>query len=609
MRNQFLLSLFAAFTVSAVMLAGCGSSSGTQSSEAEEYSSEPENSTLDPDSAADGGTEDSVLSRSIAGIAGGKSLAGKAAMAATEGEEEADLKEIPAESEEETNLDVDDLDEWDMAEYTYHLGTREEWEWLDADDGIGTTMNMNLQYLVIEQEYDEYGNEIPAEEGTSGVEKAIEDINNRITDDNEAFRSEYKEDAQERYDELKDSEDYYYSGYANEETLTISRADSHCLSVVRDHYINLSGAHGYTETTAYTYDAKTGQRLKVTDFVTSRDPLASLITMKLLKTHESMEFNNVSEDSPETDLLIAIQKLMQGDEYYEGDNDLHYVTWYPVSGGMKFVFNQYDLGPYAAGQFVCTLMAEDYPDLFQDEYLYGPDNYAEKISLYEGYNVDGKELLIGENETDEYSIDAVYVDYGEEHLEIEVWGYGVKAYLMTVPAGKYLYLDVTTDNDWHNIYVVELGGRKLEAIEIQGLGFSSDPLDPDHVMLETRTEALSSFSIKRSYHLDAASGGELLPNEKMFQVIKYDENSPVFTLKQDAELKILDDLETGATHTEKIKKGTTMEMIRTDNESISDCMTEDGKTIRFTIDMSEWPFRIDGKYDVEDLLDGTIFVG
>lgn len=498
----------------------------------------------------------------------------------------------------------------DAAEYTYYLETERRYQWFDDENGSGFSVaDLEYDLLKFEEEYDVYGEKVSST-AVPGAEKALKTINQDTLDNYDAFNEEHVPEAQEWFDGLSEEEKESSGHYEDDNYLTVVRADSRCLSVVRDHYQYMAGAHGYNRTTAYSFDASTGKRLGIADVAADTDKLADILAKVLLETHEPAEFNDVADgDEAASDLSKKIRKLMDGDEYYEGDNDLHYVTWYADNGGVGFVFNQYDLGPYAAGQFRCTLMARDYPDLFLENYIYGPESYSEEISLYEGYTVQGKELLIGEHENEYEMIETVQIHYGDDVLDLEVWGYDVKTFLMTVPDGKFLYLDVSGDNDWHNLYVIDLNGDGLEAKEMEGFGFGISPINPERVILFTRTNLMTTYGVKRSYCLDPSEGGLFKPNETYFTIIRYDANGPVFTMKNDTELNVLDDADSDAVHSETVKKGTTMEMVRTDNESVVDCRTDDGRLIRFTVDDSEWPQRIDGTYSLEDLLDGTLFAG
>lgn len=489
------------------------------------------------------------------------------------------------------------------AKYTYYLRTEKNHDFLNADDGSYRTIAA-VSYDVLEAESDIETKEVPA-----AVVKAVAAVNADTENISGSFFSEEGENAQEYYNSLSDDEKESFGGFADDNALLVVRADSRCFSLIRNHYRNLAGAHGYTRTTAYSFDAETGQKLTATDIVADTDSLAGILAQELLKTHVPAEFNDVSEDNPQEELTARIQALMDGDDSYDGDNDLHYVTWYVDQGGISFVFNQYDLGPYAAGQFKCTLKAVDYPELLKTEFLYGPENYGQELSLASEYEVDGEMLEIYAETAEYRMVERVHVTLGEKEDDFEVWGYNIRPFLMTVSAGKYLYIDMTTDNDWHVIYSYDLGAGELEAKEMNGLGFRDIPTDPDNMILSTRVSLMSSLPSIRSYSLSPAQDGFPEPNEDYFTVIGFESGIPVFTLKQDAELNILDDPESSSTHKETVTKGTTMQMIRTDNESVADCLTSDGRYIRFTVDESDWPQKIDGLYDLEDLLDGVIFVG
>lgn len=177
MKKRFLLSLCAALIVPGILLSGCGSSSiadsaAVEESAAGEDASDDDSTTgedLADESSGEGESEETASSRS-----GRSSLADKLARAAQETDEddnENDDEERDASSVNEDEEDVseresadddadDEEDEWSLAEYTYYLGIKDEYEWVDSDDGDGILMNLLLQYLEIEPQYDKYGEEL-----------------------------------------------------------------------------------------------------------------------------------------------------------------------------------------------------------------------------------------------------------------------------------------------------------------------------------------------------------------------------------------------------------------------------------------------------------------
>ena len=114
-------------------------------------------------------------------------------------------------------------------------------------------------------------------------------------------------------------------------------ADEKYISFRAEEYSYTGGAHGNTEITVGTIDRKTGRRLRIADFV-SADKLPKLT--KIL--HEK------------------VIKKLGGKENLQGEV-LAIENFCVVKGGLKFVYNEYEVACYAAGAIEVVVSFDEMP--------------------------------------------------------------------------------------------------------------------------------------------------------------------------------------------------------------------------------------------------------
>jgi hypothetical protein len=531
-----------------------------------------------------------LLTAASCGSAGGVHEADSAAVSETEDRGEQDSGQEKSDGSSEASEAAESSEENSGAiDYSFRLSSQRVVDSAYSEDGN--------HHLLVKSEYDLLS---AAEEdensGDTGIVRGILDqINQDTQDQTGSFVSENKGTAQEQY-ESQGGE--YFGNYENDNDLTVERADSRVLSVVRENYVYTGGAHGYSATTAYSYDAETGERLKLADVLTSTENIVKILSDELVKQNASEKFDFGTDE-----LEQNVQKLMDGDEYYNGDNDTHYVTWYVGDDGVHFVINAYDLASYAAGKFYAVLRKEEYPDLLVGRYTDGPENSISRIAAYETEEIDGKNLSVLYDD-DGSEVNSATVNYGEASAKVDVYG-EVQQYLVRTGGRKFLYLNVKTSNDWQSLSIVDLDSPNLAITGFAEGFYDSIPINPDDMILSTRTNLMSTAQISRSYR--AGENGIPEPNEPMYKVTVYPEIW--LTLTQEARFDVLESPEAEATVGKTFSKGTRFRLWRTDNEKIMDCEAEDGSYVRFTVDQDQYPQKINGKYDLEQLFSGTFFAG
>ena len=114
-------------------------------------------------------------------------------------------------------------------------------------------------------------------------------------------------------------------------------ADEKYISFRAEEYSYTGGAHGNTEITVGTIDRKTGRRLRIADFV-SADRLPELTKI----------------------LHVKVVTKLGGKEKLQGEV-LPIENFCVVKGGLKFVYNEYEVACYAAGAIEVVVSFNEMP--------------------------------------------------------------------------------------------------------------------------------------------------------------------------------------------------------------------------------------------------------
>ena len=117
------------------------------------------------------------------------------------------------------------------------------------------------------------------------------------------------------------------------------------VTVSIDSYVFTGGAHGITKTQQLVFDAVTGKQLALADFFVSgfESALDKLIERR---------FRQMKGLTP--------TEALNGQKGGLFENTIHHNENFAVTGsGIRFVYNQYEIAPYAVGQVIIDLSFDD----------------------------------------------------------------------------------------------------------------------------------------------------------------------------------------------------------------------------------------------------------
>lgn len=437
--------------------------------------------------------------------------------------------------------------------------------------------------------------------------------------------------------------------------MSVARADSRVVSLMTRYSDYLGGAHGMFYTDGINFDSETGKKLSLKDIFVSTDKLPGILENKLLKKYGRNAFFNAEQEG--TSIFAPIIEAREENAGTEADvgkgtdagteatagtetdvEDSGTVTlreeeytWCVTNDGVVFYFAPYLLGPYASGEFECLIPFRQ-KNLFQPVYTETAKKYVRELawdfedelggSLSCQADLDGdgmqEKLFIDRTACDEYGSDFnVKITYKGKKWSNQIHGFSFSPVLLHLEDGRnYLYLGVTMENDYPEMYVFSLSKKGVKKVGSKNLGFhgeedgeeqyfTSMPANPDEFKLDTRLDTLSTYTGWKKYHV--GKNGMPVADMTYYRT----ESSITMTSIRSMKLAIVNE-KGKKIKTKKIPKGTKFRFYRTDAKKYVDMKLPDGKICRLHIggkggDWSESQ-KVEGK-PLDQTFEGFMFAG
>ncbi len=383
----------------------------------------------------------------------------------------------------------------------------------------------------------------------------------------------------------------------SENKLYIQRADANLVSFLEYGYIYSGGAHPNHYYLGYNYDPVTGEELELSDVLTDVDALAEILYEKLSAKYSDGMFLG---DSLKTVL----------EEY-----DISYYQWTMDYQGITFWFSPYDIAAYAAGPLSAKIYFWEEPELFCEPYADAPEHYAVMLPKWLKLDFD---LTEGDEQTDyveifdqldyygSYNMFAIAVN-NEQYTDEINYAYEFEPYLVHTGGKNYIYYISHSDGEYHTINGLDINGtikqisqrsdtqpdyQYIETAENKGVVYTEVINNPDYFTLSTNFQLLGTRGAVADYQID----------ENGF-LQKLDDNY-TFTYGMDLTSAIplkMTDRTNG--QTTELPAGTVFTPLITDGETWVELLTQDGKVYRVTVDVSDWPYTVNGMPEEECFTD------
>lgn len=190
--------------------------------------------------------------------------------------------------------------------------------------------------------------------------KEAEDWEKSFTEETDEYLTwateEFTENGAERF------EDMNYSNYGS---YWVARADQSIVSFFHSYDNYTGGAHGMYGATGETFDAKTGEKLMLSDVLTDLSKVQERVKEAILK-----EYGDEAEELfYDLDASLAVYDVSLTEITVDPAQEYGYsypYDWGLNEEGIEFYFGPYELTAYAGGAQDVTIKYADYPDWFRE---------------------------------------------------------------------------------------------------------------------------------------------------------------------------------------------------------------------------------------------------
>ncbi|MBQ0145995.1 MAG: DUF3298 domain-containing protein, partial [Lachnospiraceae bacterium] len=212
------------------------------------------------------------------------------------------------------------------------------------------------------------------------------------------------------------------------------------------------GQHGEYVTDGFTYSTQTGSVLAPADIFTEKGAMLEALKKELKKKTDA-DYFNLDEDlnmySFETSYLsgsIAFNILVTND-------------------GIIFIFNPYEIAPYASGQIEVMLPYAEYADIIKPEIRKVPASYVTPLKPYVATSAGGHKITLNPQYSQYNDIEKINLDIDGTVTSFDTRTYHIDAYIAKEGDATYVYAFEDSDDDvtFYQKFAVKDG--KAEEVE------------------------------------------------------------------------------------------------------------------------------------------------
>ena len=435
----------------------------------------------------------------------------------------------------------------------------------------------------------------------SGLENALESKNEKFRREaNNAF-----ERLQAEVRQYADINDENFTGYSDEQSLFVIRADDRILSLGGTAWTYTGGAHPQYTFTALNFDTETGRELSVRDI--AKDPVALMDKVKeiLAQQYPGMEENLIDS----------------ADMVSEGVADT--TGWTMGYDCFTIRFGAGQLGAYAQGAQIISVPFAGNEALFNEKYLSIPDSYGyEMMERYTDLDANGDgalehlEMSPQMNE-DGYFFDSLKISLGGNVFSDECTdAYDFTPYIVRANNKTFLYVQYACIDDYNETAVFDitggtavLSGRvpyRIHKIydEETGESYRFVLSDPEYAVIGTRSDVLGTNNAYGYIHV--GEDGMPVLDDGLYLIREVQDGYPM-TLKRDIEAERIDPETKESAGTIMLPAGLTVDPYRTDLTTFVEVTTENGDLVRFSYTPG-WPNYVNG-IDTEEVFNNIMYAG
>ena|GEM_PF-234269 len=380
--------------------------------------------------------------------------------------------------------------------------------------------------------------------------------------------------------------------------IQLTRYDSNIFSLLID-TVTVDNTASSEELRGVNISSSTGKELKITAVLKD----ANTLYEKLMSDHDFVD--NYDDIDNFSEKLKSV--LTEPDAFTDGENKNSDVAW-SLSNGALMIY-MLENTKYGKQSVSIPIDYIKYKEFFKSDILTLPDDYAFKIipDREMSVNIGGTERSVEVDEDiDEYGVlqeVELKIDGVKREYKDDSYSYGITyAYIFKKGNFVYLYLELTYDNDYRSIKVIDLN-KNGEQSDIKECFADTAPLNPNKFYLGERVATISTVNVERKYTLGEEGSPKALEN--YFTIV-----TPVrFVAKTELSGERLKGINGNYDSSITIPVGILLTPVGSDNETFTDYSTSSGDIIRIPMQKSsDGEITINGR-DVRDVFDGTFFAG
>lgn len=425
------------------------------------------------------------------------------------------------------------------------------------------------------------------------------ELSKSVSQFNEVHHKTCKKECKEYLAEAKEMHELEPEGspYSISHNAEVERSDQAIFSTSYCTELYRGGAHGGSVCGGATFDTKTGKKLNLKDVITDMD------------AYEQMAVPFVTEQVEEFygELLFP--------EYEETiKKTINKPNWMLTNYGLKFIYNEYELAPYAAGMIDVQIPYSKLADLIKPEYMMDSQspmmlNIEQNKDHYLWMN--GKESVLKvtsfyEEEEGWLKKVVISIDGRKKTLfkDKEYGGfYSANCFYLRNQDGKdYLILEKQADNDWRTLTLFTYENEKLVECDRLDCSIDDNFLHSPAFKINKKIDLLGSYQGTKYYYVDA--DGKFATDEERYELLN--EIGTKWEVKLKAKQDVLVEVE-GKEFT--LKKGDAIRPIAAEDTKLYFLM-EDGREGSLIAEVNEeyYGYTING-VEEEKLFKGIMYAG
>lgn len=190
------------------------------------------------------------------------------------------------------------------------------------------------------------------------------------------------------------------------------RADKDVFSFTESSESFMGGAHGMYGLFGNNYHTSDGSPIELSEVIKDIDRLKEVLADKLNKEYADAGFFD--------DPLTALEPY--GDNAEAGES---HFNWVLGNEGITFIFNPYEIAPYAAGRQIVTIRYDEDPELFTGNITANTGASLQSFGFYQNVSVfdkDGNKRILNASAEYDYDVPGQYAEYPVISLEFDYDG-------------------------------------------------------------------------------------------------------------------------------------------------------------------------------------------